>query len=190
MRPATLLPFALVALVTGACTASSNHSEQTAFQVPTRDLTLQQPDGPVVEVASPVELRQTAVHRAATRTTRGARRTVPAPEPVPVRAVETARPAASPATSTPASATSATAIATSAPPDPYALAPGQTITVLPVSSGSSAAPAGPGPDDAGPPDQRGGTSVSGGVGGHGGSCGGRGGRHGGGGWGGGARGLR
>jgi hypothetical protein len=71
-------------------------------------------------------------------------------------------------------------------PDPNALAPGQTVTVLPASSGSSSSPSG---TDQGLPDaQRGdsrGVTIRGG---RGGSCGGRGGH--GGGAGPGFRGLR
>ena len=59
-------------------------------------------------------------------------------------------------------------------PDPNALAPGQTVTVLPASSGGSASE--PGLTDQGPPDARhgdsGGTAIRGG--GDGGRCGGRG----------------
>ena len=63
-------------------------------------------------------------------------------------------------------------------PDPYALAPGQTVTVLPASTGAGGAPSATddGPADAQRGDSRGVTTRGGG---HGGSCGGHGGHPGG-----------
>jgi uncharacterized membrane protein YgcG len=186
MRPTPLLPAALLVLTIGACTPAADRSEQTAFQVPKRDLTLQQADAPGLDVASSVELRQAPLRQAALRERRRARRPRPA---VPSRA-ERVHPAAAPAptpvraTPVPASQPAAKVAAPATPegpPDPYALAPGQTITVLPVSNAGSS-DAAPGIEPSGPADRRGGSGHGGG--GHGGSCGGGGGRHGGGGWGG------
>ncbi len=175
MRPATLLPVALIALIAGACTHASDRGEQAAFQVPKRDLTLQQTEVPGLDVASSVELKQPPVDQASHHEVRRTRR----PTAAPARAGETVRPAAT-AAPAPASqpAAKVAAAAPAEPPDPYALAPGQTITVLPVSNAGSS-DAAPGIESRAPADGLGGASVRGG--GHGGSCGGRGGRHGGGG---------
>jgi uncharacterized membrane protein YgcG len=177
MRPAMLLPVALIALIAGACTHASDRGEQTAFQVPKRDLTLQPTDAPGLDVASSVELKQPPVHQASHHEVRRTRR----PTAAPARAVGTVRPIAT-AAPAPASqpAAKVAAAAPAEPPDPYALAPGQTITVLPVSNAGSS-DAAPGIESRAPADGLGGASVHGGGGGHGGSCGGRGGRHGGGG---------
>jgi hypothetical protein len=57
MRRILLLPLALSAAFTvGACRTGTDDTEQTAFQVPKRDLTLQQANAPQMEVASPLEL--------------------------------------------------------------------------------------------------------------------------------------
>jgi len=178
MRFLLLIPLAAAAFGAAGCGSPSANPE--AGQVPQRDLTLQQADAPKVEVASPVELaravavehRTAAPARKARRTARTSPTSSAAPAPVPAIAhVPASTPAAS-AAAVPASP------ASSEPPDPYALAPGQTVMVLPASSGAGAAPAS---TDDGPPDaQRGesrGVRIHGG--GHGGSCGGRGGRAGG-----------
>ncbi|MGH7515405.1 MAG: hypothetical protein ACREOQ_21075 [Gemmatimonadales bacterium] len=180
MRTLVLVSFTLAATVAAAgCRPSSNETEQAAFQVPQRDLTLQQADGPQVEVASPVELARMAPneHRSAARQ-RAVRRATRAPQRASGPRDTGARTAAM---DTPVQASAPAALAplpvsqaAYEPPDPYALAPGQTVTVLPASSGGSASE--PGLTDHGPPDARhgdsGGTTIRGG--GHGGSCGGRG----------------
>lgn len=141
MRIALLLPLALAAAAVG-CGTTSGGRQETAYRVPARDLTLQEPDVPGSEVASPVELARTPVHQAAHRARR-ARRSDPQPRH------ETAGAGESPAAATPAptpAALEAAPVATAAsePADPHALAPGQTVTIIPASSGgptSDAAPA-------------------------------------------------
>jgi hypothetical protein len=179
MRTLVLVSFTLAATVAAAgCRPSSNDTEQAAFQVPKRDLTLQQADAPQVEVASPVELARVAPneHRNAAR-----QRAVRRPARAPQRASGPRDTGAPAAMDTPGQAAAPAVIAplpvsqaAYEPPDPNALAPGQTVTVLPASSGGSASE--PGLTDHGPPDARhgdsGGTTIHGG--GHGGSCGGRG----------------
>jgi hypothetical protein len=159
MRTTLLVPLALsTAIAVGACRTASDGAEQTAFQVPKRDLTLSQVGGPQVEVASPVELARVAPtrHQSAPRQqtqrrpTRTRHHTAPAAqdataEPATVDAVVTA-PSTSAAEATPVSQASYEA------PDPFALAPGQTVTVLPASSGGAAS--NPGWTDRGPPDAR------------------------------------
>jgi hypothetical protein len=179
MRTLVLVSLTLAAAVAaGGCRPSSNDADQSAFQVPKRDLTLQQADAPPVEVASPVELA-----RAVPPEAHGAPRQRAGRRPTPAR--HSASPAPRDTASRPATTDTPDAQAPSAiaplpvrqaaytPSDPYALAPGQTVTVLPASGGS---PSEPGPTDAGPPDARhgdfGGTTIRGG--GHGGRCGGRG----------------
>jgi len=155
MRRILLLPLALSAAFTvGACRTGTDDTEQTAFQVPKRDLTLQQANAPQVEVASPLELAraeptrpQSAPHQQTQRRPIQTRRhvTPAAPasqaEPSTVDAVVT-RPAA--AAATPVSQAVYEA-------DPHALAPGQTVTVLPASS-SGGSTSNPGSTDRGPAD--------------------------------------
>jgi hypothetical protein len=192
MRVLLLLPLAIVATFAGGCRTASDDAEQTAFQVPKRDLTLQQSDAPPVEVASPVELaRVPAEPRAAThqsKVRRAARSVHPAAAAD--RGATAEHATADVPVAAPASAATAMPVSQAAyeAPDPNALAPGQTVTVLPASGGSD-----PGWTDQGPPDARhgesGGTTIH--AGGRGGDCGGRGGgRHPGGGAGPGLRGLR
>jgi hypothetical protein len=171
MRSLLLIPLAAAVVGAAACRSPSPNPE--AGQVPQRDLTLQQTDAPQVEIASPVELaRAVPVEQRGATHTRKTRRTVrtAAPSPVPAPAV------ADVPVSTPAASAAAVPASPASyePPDPYALAPGQTVTVLPASSGPGAAPAST--DDRPPDAQRGdsrGVPIRGG--GHGGSCGGRGG---------------
>ena len=179
MRILFLVPVAIAAVGAAACHSPSRDPEATAFQVPQRDLTLQQADAPRVDVASPVELdravpaeRHTGMRPQKAR--QAARRTAPSSLAEP--------PTADASVSTPALGAAAVPASPASyePPDPYALAPGQTVTVLPASSGS--APARSSTDNAPPDAQRGpsrGVTIRGG--GDGGSCGGRGGHpHGGG----------
>src|SRR5262249_5965264 len=139
MRRILLLPLALsAAFGFGACRTGTDDTEQAAFQVPKRDLTLQQANVPQVEVASPLELaraeptrHQSAppqqTHRQLVRARRPVTPAAPAPQadPSTVDAVVTtpAAPAATPVSQ-----------AVYEAPDPNALAPGQTVTVLPASS--------------------------------------------------------
>jgi hypothetical protein len=127
MRTALLFPLALAAVAAGGCGTGSNGSEQAAFRVPQRDLTLQEVKAAPVEVASPVELANTPVRPATTHHSRRAHR--PAPAPSPVAAASPAVPA-----TIPVRLTAPTASA-SEPADPHALPPGRTVTVIPASSG-------------------------------------------------------
>lgn len=171
MRSLFLVPLAAAAL--GAAGCGSPPPAVEAGQVPRRDLTLQPDDAPRVEVASPVELARAlpAEHRTGTRARkvrRAARTTAPAsPASAPAAADVPSLTPAAVAAAAPASP------ASYEPPDPQALAPGQTVTVLPASTGASGAPAST--DDPLPDAQRGdsrGVTIRRG---HGGSCGGRGG---------------
>jgi len=172
MRTMLLLPLALAASVAASgCRTASDRAEQTAFGVPKRDLTLQQAENPGVEVASPVELGRSTAPPSMTHRLPRARRPRPAPRP------QAAEAGAASATLAPAPAAAethahvapvATAEASEAP-DPHALAPGQTVTVIPVSTGSSSAPSS-GPDwtDERPSGAGRGTVIH--AGGHGGGC--------------------
>ncbi len=186
MRTILLLPLALAAAAAAGCHATPDGTEQTAFSVPARDLTLQQTETPQVEVASPVELGRPVAERSATHRAPRSTRSRPAPR------LEAAPPSAAPAAmremsvAAPTPPASAATSTTSEAPDPHALAPGQSVTIIPVSSGSGSG-GGSGPDwtDQRPDDAGRGTVIH--AGGHGGRCGGHGsGRHGGGGF----RGLR
>ena len=134
MRIVMLLPLALAALAAGGCRTASEGTEQAALDVPQRDLTLQQTPAPEVEIASPVELARVPAERPTTHRPRRALR------PAPARHPEVSAPEVAPATITAAPALTqppATALASSAPEeaDPHALAPGQSVTILPASSG-------------------------------------------------------
>jgi hypothetical protein len=148
MRAASYLPLAFTAAVLAGCAAESHQvsNEETASRAAEgtvrseRDLTLQTPATPAVEVASPVELSRPAPEPAKRRRV--------SPKPAPVRAPEPA-PAASPA------AQAAIPIPSVAPahvltePSPAKdlgagagreLAPGKTVTIIPASSGPSISP--------------------------------------------------
>jgi hypothetical protein len=182
MRTALILPLALAAVAAAGCGTASDGTQQTAFRVPQRDLTLRQGEAPEVEVASPIELARAPVQARSVHQPRQTRRAARASRP------ETIHPAAAAAVSAPAPApTRVEPISLAAPaseaPDPHALAPGKTVTMIPVSSGPSTAPEG---NDPLPPEGGRGTAIH--TGGHGGGCrpGGIGGHPGGGGF----RGLR
>ena len=134
MRIVMLLPLALAAVAAGACRTASEGTEQAALGVPQRDLTLQQTPAPEVEIASPVELARGPAERPTTERPRRAHRPAAARQP------EASAPEVAPATLTltpsPAQPV-ATALAASAPEeaDPHALAPGQSVTIIPASSG-------------------------------------------------------
>jgi hypothetical protein len=184
MRTVLLLPLAVAAaMAAGACRTDSERAEQTAFSVPARDLTLRQPEAPATEVASPVELGRSIPPPPASHRAPRARRPRPAP------LAEPARIAPAPAAEARLRLVSVASTEASEAPDPHALAPGQTVTVIPVSSGSSGAPSSaPEWTDARPGEAGRGTEIHGGR--HGGGCGPRGGSVGGGTRGGGFRGLR
>ena len=133
MRIVMLLPLALAAVAAGGCRTASEGTEQAALGVPQRDLTLQQAAAPEVEIASPVELARAPRERPATQRPRRAHR------PAPARHPEATLPEVAPATLTmpPPAPPAATALAASAPEeaDPHALAPGQSVTIIPASSG-------------------------------------------------------
>jgi hypothetical protein len=158
MRTRLLLPLTLAAAAAG-CRTASDGTEQAAFQVPQRDLTLQQAEAPQVEVASPVELARAPVQQARTQRQHRAR---------PAAESNEGASAATPAPATVAAPASIAAAEPAAAPDPYALPPGKTVTVIPASSGPSSDP---GWTDRGPPDERRGTTIY--TGGRGGDCGGR-----------------
>jgi hypothetical protein len=140
MRFVTLLPLALAVVAAGGCRTASEGTEQAALGVPRRDLTLQQAPAPEVEIASPVELARVPAVRPTTHHPRRALRSAPARHP------EASAPDVAPATLTPTPAPAqpaGTALAARAPEeaDPHALAPGQSVTIIPASSGPTA-PAG------------------------------------------------
>ena len=137
MRIVMLLPLALAAVAAGGCRTASEGTEQAALGVPRRDLTLEQTPAPQVEIASPVELGRVPTERPTTHRPRRALRPAPAPHP------EATAPEVAPATLTPTHAPvqpAATVLAASAPEqaDPHALAPGQSVTIIPASSGPTA----------------------------------------------------
>jgi len=164
MRIVTLLPLALAALAAGGCRTASEGTEQAALGVPQRDLTLQQTPAPEVEIASPVELARAPTERPTTQRPRRALRPAPAAHPG-ANAPEDAPATLSP-TPTPAQP-AATALAANAPEaaDPHALAPGQSVTIIPASSGPSTEPDWTDQRPSGPT-----RGISVGSGGHGGGC--------------------
>jgi hypothetical protein len=167
MRTAALLPLAIAAVA--ACGSGPNDSAEISARVPERDLTLQGAGASELEVASAIELARAPAEPAQTRRATSQHKRAPRIVTVASRLVEKAAP--TPA-ATPAPASSP-ADANAEASDPHALAPGQTVTVLPASGGSSAPePSGRGnwTDDL--PASGRGTAIHGG---HGGNCGGRGG---------------
>lgn len=136
MRAASLLPLAFTAALVAGCRSEvatvGGRGETAALPpaVPERDLTLPAPAPRSVDVASPVELsrvRPTATPAPAPRPRREPR-PIPAPEPQPVaQPLPVAEPEAGP-------------VVHPAPVEVEAeggreLAPGETVTIIPVSSG-------------------------------------------------------
>jgi hypothetical protein len=178
MRSAPVLSLVLAVLGAGACRTTADQSIQTAFQVPQRDLTLERPGVPDTAIASPVELSRVPPAIRTTRHVRQARRAARSEAPDRLNGPET--PVATAPTPAPMSVAPSPATAPSDPPDPHALAPGQTVTVIPVSSGATAdaAPAGrPAPEGTDQPPSDAPPRL--GPRGHGGGCHGSGGRPGG-----------
>jgi hypothetical protein len=144
MRASFLLPLAFTALAAcGSEVSSLPQREEAAARIPAapeRDLTLPPASLPPVEVASPVELPRVRLEAGVAR----AARPRPAPKPAPTRAPE---PVAPPPVLPVAAPTPPIQVPTAShDPAPEAepaagagreLAPGRTITVIPVSSGPS-----------------------------------------------------
>lgn len=136
MRAASILPLAFTAAVLAGCAAESSPT------LPDRDLTLQTPATPAVEVASPVELFRAAPEPRPARRARISPKPAPAPAPDPVPEAAPAAQAAAPVSAMAV----AEVLAEPAPVEDVAegvgreLAPGKTVTVIPASSGPSSAP--------------------------------------------------
>lgn len=140
MRTVFLLPLALAAAAVAGCGTASEGREQAALRTPRRDLTLRPADAVETEVASPVELGSTPVQRPTTHRLQRSRRPAPARRPQAIEAggaPATPAPAPAPAATVPAFLAASTA---PQPADPHELAPGQSVTVIPASSGPSTAP--------------------------------------------------
>jgi hypothetical protein len=135
MRPVVVFPFALAAVALAGCRSVPEGTEQAALRVPERDLTLQQLPAAEKAVISPVELPRTPPESKAHRPRR-----VPRPEPVtvPDGPPREAAPSAEAAAPVAEAAVEEPRIA-DPPADPRELAPGQTVTVIPASSGPSVA---------------------------------------------------
>jgi hypothetical protein len=141
MRTALLIPLA-VAVVAGCGgeVSKTSEREETASRrlaVPARDLTLSVPRTAETEVASAVELALPKPVPAASR----AHRPRPKPAPAPAPTAEPAPDAAAEPLTVPAASE---ALAEPAPVEEAAssgreLAPGRTVTIIPVSSGPSVA---------------------------------------------------
>jgi hypothetical protein len=146
MRILMTLPLALV-VAAGGCRAGTTGTEQAALGVSQRDLelqrdlTLQQPPVPEVDVASPVELGRTPKERPKSRNWRGTHQPAPAAR-ADVADPTTSGDAAGAGAATPepvAAATPSQPVALvpseAEPPDPHALPPGRSVTVIPASAG-------------------------------------------------------
>ena len=141
MRSVSVLPLAFTAILLAACGSeapSVPEREETGSRPvapPERDLTLRSPAAPVVEVASAVELSRPEPPSPPVRAARPRARPKPAPEPAPAPApVPDPAPVPEPPT--------APVIVPVEAPEPEAqagggreLAPGKTVTIVPVSSG-------------------------------------------------------
>jgi hypothetical protein len=144
MRTAVLIPLALItAVVTGCRSSVTNLSKQDESAArpaasPERDLTLSVPQTPTTEVASALELA--APKPFATPVRRHHPRPRPKPAPAPV--AEPAHDAVSPTPELVSAPTVSEALGAPVPLDAAAssgreLAPGRTVTVIPVASGPS-----------------------------------------------------
>lgn len=171
MRGAACFPLTFTAALLAACAAESprpSGQETGSVREQTRDLTLQVPAGPAIEIASAVELsRATPEPRPAPRPKKAPKPApVPAPDPVPEAA-----PLAEAAVPIPSVAL-AEVVAEPAPVEDVTagagreLAPGKTVTAIPASSGPSLAPEEP----EWVPTERGRGIMIGGGGGHGDRC--------------------
>jgi hypothetical protein len=159
MRSLSLIPITALVLA-GGCGRGPEETGR-APAVPSRNLTLERSPAPAVLVASPLEAPRPRPERPRVQRSRRTARPEPAraPQPVPVAApaAEAAAPATDPAAAAPRPSADAAA-------DRHALAPGQTVTIVPVNSGPSV-----GSDPAEAPPSRAGRAILIGRG-HGGTC--------------------
>jgi hypothetical protein len=130
MRSAFLFPLSLSLVVVAGC--GSRAKEPVPRSDLERDLTLVS-QAPQTAVATPIELGQIQISRGSRNTVSSRHRiryratlrsTVSAPKPVQPTAIAAPAPAAVQARNT-------------TPADPHELAPGKTVTIIPVSSGPS-----------------------------------------------------
>jgi hypothetical protein len=140
---AAILPLAFTAAVLAACASESPQTanQETASRgvegaaLPERDLTLQTPAAPAVEVASPVELSRAAPEPKPAQRARVSPKPAPAPAPDPVPEAAPAAQAAVPDSTVAV----AEGLAEPAPVEDVGvgreLAPGKTVTIIPASSG-------------------------------------------------------
>jgi hypothetical protein len=149
MRTALLIPLAFATTVLAGCGSevSDTSRQETAARTPAapeRDLTLSVPRITETEVASPVELARVKPVAARPRASR--LRVPPTPVPPPASAVEPepepAAPAGDPVADPVIVPAVSTALAEAIPVDDAAsggreLAPGKTVTIIPVSTGPS-----------------------------------------------------
>jgi hypothetical protein len=125
MRTIILLPLAALVAVVSGC--RSGVSEQKAGSLPERDLTLVTQSAQV-EVASPVEMQRAHPERRTVRLQRSRQATVTHTVLAASAPVVAAEPVVQPLSPTPTSA------------NDRELLPGTTVTLIPVSSGTSADP--------------------------------------------------
>jgi hypothetical protein len=163
MRASSLIPLAFVVLA-GGCGSGPEETGRSAA-VPARDLTLQQAPAPAIQVASPVEAPRPRPERPTVHRPRRSPRPSPAPSPqsAPPDASPVAEAVAAPAAA-PAPAPASRPAVDAAPAKARALEPGETVTIIPASSGPSV-----GSDPADAPPSRAGRAILIGRG-HGGTC--------------------
>ena len=136
MRALSLVPLAFVVVVAGC--GSEPEESLRASGVPHRDLTLQAAPAPDMAVASAVELPNPRPERPTVHRPRQSPRQALAPsrKPTSLEAAPTTEAVAVPAVA-PAPAPAAAPPIVDEAADPHALAPGRTVTIIPVSSGPS-----------------------------------------------------
>jgi hypothetical protein len=134
MRQRAFFPLAIVAAVLAGCDPAPETTEQAAIRVPQRDLTLREVPAAPAAVASPIEISRRQPDRATTRPR-------PARKPAPTSVSHRETPEAAPVPEAAAQAVSEPAgnAGPEPPSDPRELAPGETVTVIPASSGPSVA---------------------------------------------------
>jgi hypothetical protein len=147
MRTAFLIPLAFTAAMVAGCgdeVSNTSERDETASRAAAslhRDLTLSVSQAPATEVASAVELSAPKPAPAPARRHRPRPKPVPAPAPAPVAEPEhdsAEEPEATPATTpTLGEALAQATVVDDASSGGRELAPGKTITIIPVSSGPS-----------------------------------------------------